>query len=454
MKDPAPTDAGAPGEAMNVLHFDLRPGQEKVIAGHEASSAGRDALAVFWWGDLPLGMFPLSAAELPLGEGWRRSLAASFAAEQRSARDPALGAPLTARSDGTVRLTTSLEASVQIEGMMDWLEATANPSDADARQLAVLICTRDRPAALSDCLTALSLQRSPPGEIVVIDNSATQSARSVCEGRPGVTYLHEPRSGLSHARNTGIRAVSHEFVAFTDDDVTPHPGWTAEVVRAFAVTDAEALTGLVLPMKLETRAQRCFQMDMGGFGSRFTPALFGQSFFAATRHRGAQVWRIGAGANMAFRRSTFDRIGLFDTRLGAGASGCSEDSEMWYRILASGGACYYEPRAVVFHDHRSDWPGLRSQIRAYMRGHVSALIVQSDTFGDRGNLKRVFLQLPRYFLRTALGSLLNGRKDRGRLIPAEVAGWLAGLTYMVRPGWRSGRQSDQRDLAGGGSDDR
>src|SRR5206468_756069 len=157
------------------------------------------------------------------------------------------------------------------------------------------------------------------------------------------------------------------------DDAEPRANWTSEIVRVFAASDAEAVTGLVLPARLDTAAQRFFQFEMEGFGHRCLPLIFDHRFFTETCPMGAQVWRVGAGANMAFRRSVFDRIGNFDERLGAGASGCSEDSELWYRLLAGGGTCRFEPRAVVTHHHREDWSGLRRQMRAYAKGHVSAL---------------------------------------------------------------------------------
>jgi hypothetical protein len=136
----------------------------------------------------------------------------------------------------------------------------------------------------------------------------------------------------------------------------------------------------------------------------------------------------------------FDRIGGFDTRLGAGASGCSEDSEFWYRILATGGSCFYEPRAVVLHDHRADWPGLKRQMRAYMNGHVSALIAQADMFNHPGNLRRIFLQLPRYFITQGVKSL-NGAPARRRVLRQQFLGWASGLRYLFNLGWRRRRPS-------------
>jgi GT2 family glycosyltransferase len=416
---------------VSVQHIDLR---------HEGEPAsdGRAALCIFWWGDLPLGAQPVSADELPLGPATLRHLASRFAAEQRAARDPSLGAPLLAGPEGVPGQHLTLQGALGANALVDWLETASARCETHANDLSVIVCTRDRGATLDACLAAIKAQRSPPGEVILVDNSASRGAEATCAVH-GFRYVHEPLPGLSIARNAGISVATRSLIAFTDDDVEPHPAWTAEIVRAFGDSQAEAITGLVLPCRLETRAQQCFQLDMGGFGARFVPVLFERTFFGQTRQDGAHVWRIGAGANMAFRRSVFERVGLFDPRLGAGASGCSEDSELWYRLLATGGACLYEPRAVVFHDHRADWNALERQLRAYMKGHVSALVAQADLFGDRGNIARIFGQLPRYFIRTVAESVLYARPDRRRLVAHEAAGWAAGMAYLVRPRWRRDR---------------
>ena len=173
--------------------------------------------------------------------------------------------------------------------------------------------------------------------MIVVDNSKDRSAAQFAGDQADIRYVHEPTPGLSQARNAGIRAATRPLIAFTDDDVTPHAGWTAEIVRAFDENEVELVTGLVLPSRLDTPAQTLFQLGLGGFGTSFIPILFDNSFFEETRAEAAPVWRIGAGANMAMRLRVFERVGLFDPRLGAGTSGCSEDSELWYRILVSGG---------------------------------------------------------------------------------------------------------------------
>lgn len=421
---------------MTAAGFDVR---HIDLAAADGDTRGGPALSIFWWKDLPLGMRASLHDELPYGAQQLRQLAAEYAAEQLEARSIRLGAPLRATYEGWPKPALSLAAALEAENLVDSLEEFATVSSASAQDISVVICTRDRGPALADCLFSVAGQRSAPGEVVVVDNSRDGNAKAVCGQFPDVRYVHEPRAGLSVARNAGIKAARGEIVAFTDDDVELHPSWTAEIARAFAERNVEALTGLVLPARLDTAAQCCFQFAMGGFGTTFVPLTFERRFFEETRPSGAHVWKIGAGANMAFRRSLFERIGLFDERLGAGAAGCSEDSELWYRLLATGGACLYEPRAVVFHHHRSDWPGLRRQIRAYMKGHVAALVAQYDNFGDRGNIVRICKQLPVYFLKTFVKALFEGPPGRLGILATEVQGWLAGLQFLLRFGWRKRR---------------
>ena len=78
--------------------------------------------------------------------------------------------------------------------------------------------------------------------------------------------------------------------------------------------------GLVLPSELQTEPQLWFEEFYGGFS---------RSFRAETLSVGAPAWarrrcsptprrRFGAGCNMAFRRSTLERMGGFITTLGYG----------------------------------------------------------------------------------------------------------------------------------------
>lgn len=57
------------------------------------------------------------------------------------------------------------------------------------------------------------------------------------------------------------------------------------------------------------------------------------------------------GANMAFRRSAFEKYGLFRTDMGMGSRGTQlgADFEFCLRLLRAGETIVYSPKAVVFH---------------------------------------------------------------------------------------------------------
>lgn len=352
-----------------------------------------ETLLVFWWGDTPVG--------------------------QISDRD-APGTPIDVQQHwaGLEATSPALRARRGAE------------NGATGASTSLVICTRDRPEELARCLASLSAQTRRPDEVIVVDNASRDGRTRAAARAAGVTYVREDRPGLDIARNTGVRAARGEIVAFTDDDVRLHPRWLERLAGALEDGMAMAVTGLVLPAELETEAQQIFERHWG-FGRGYEPQEFGAEFFAADAKTGSEVWKIGAGASMAFRRAAFDRAGLFDERLDVGAAGCSGDSEFWHRILSKRGVCRYEPAAVAFHYHRRDLAGLGSQIYHYMKGHSAALLVQYERSRNRGNLWRAFNFLPRYYLGRGWKRLRYGVRPDNRFLGHEVAGFVAGIGYYL-----------------------
>jgi GT2 family glycosyltransferase len=283
-----------------------------------------------------------------------------------------------------------------------------------------------RPRQLRDSLVALDALDHPDFEVVVVDNSRPGSAEVLPElvaGLSRVRAVREPVPGISAARNAGVRSARGEVVAFTDDDVRVDPGWLRAIATRLALRpDEDAVTGLILPAELETAAQLWFERHYGGFGATrvFTPLTYRG---AAGRNRltrraevavqdwdGAEVRRFavygagacGAGANMAFRARALQRFGPFDEALGTGTPARGgEDLAMFIRLLAGGGSIGYEPRAVVHHTHRADYPSLRGQIEAYGLGFTAMLT--SLVGAEPWHVGGVLSQLPRVARRVLAG---------------------------------------------------
>ena len=249
---------------------------------------------------------------------------------------------------------------------------------ADAPPITVVICTRERPGALARCLDSLLAQAYPDFRVLVVDNApvtdtTAEVVRSAARRGP-VTYLVEPRAGLSFARNAAVAAAPGEILAWIDDDEYADPNWLAEVARALADhPEADVVSGVIVPAELETRAQLWFE-QFGGHskGRGFKPDVFSP----ATAHLQSPLYPLppfGTGANMTFRPGVIERIGGWDTALGAGTPAMgSEDTLAFTQVLVSGGTIVYQPTAVTHHYHRRDVEGLHKQMVGYGAGLTAA----------------------------------------------------------------------------------
>ena len=113
-------------------------------------------------------------------------------------------------------------------------------------------------------------------------------------------------------------------------------------------------------------------------------------------------------------------------------AGCSGDSEFWYRVLANGMSCRYEPRSVAFHFHRRTIDGLADQIHHYMRGHAAALLVQWERTGIGANRRQAFVAMPKWYAGRVWRRLRGARTPRDRFLRQEVLGYLGGLVFYLR----------------------
>jgi len=194
-----------------------------------------------------------------------------------------------------------------------------------------------------------------------VDNAPSTDATRSLVGATPFRYLREDRPGLDWARNLGMNAATHDIVAYTDDDARVEPTWLRGLADAFAQEGIAAVTGLVLPLTLATRAQRLYECYGTGMSRGPTP----RRFVAATMRSREfiEVQQVGVGANMAFRRDVLRSLGGFDPALDAGTpAGGAGDLDMFHRVLVAGGDIAYQPAAVVRHRHRETSEALRQQL--------------------------------------------------------------------------------------------
>src|SRR5579864_584342 len=118
---------------------------------------------------------------------------------------------------------------------------------AELLPVAVVIPTRDRPAALRRTLESLAEQSFQPAELTIVDASSDGGTRSLCEEsipklRSVVSWCKADLAGAASQRNQGIRAVSQSTVGFMDDDVLLEPDCFARLW--WALNSDESIGGV------------------------------------------------------------------------------------------------------------------------------------------------------------------------------------------------------------------
>ncbi len=209
--------------------------------------------------------------------------------------------------------------------------------------LTVAVCTRGRPDKVRATLDALD--RGAPGvPLLVIDQGAAPNAalaeRAAADRR--LRVIHDDGRGLSRARNLALAATDGEWIAFVDDDcivardfgaallaeIAAHPeaDWIAGDVRAGGEVDADGDLPPVTTFPVDRPLVRR--------GGRTLPGA------------------IGFGVLFCVRRSTAERLGGWDERLGPGVPDlpAADDMDFNHRLLRSGGTAVLSPAVRAVHD--------------------------------------------------------------------------------------------------------
>jgi GT2 family glycosyltransferase len=285
--------------------------------------------------------------------------------------------------------------------------------------VSVVVCTFRRPDDLADCLASVGALRTPPLEVVVVDNDPADGASRHVAERAGARVVDAPVRGLSAARNAGVRAATGELVAFVDDDCLVDPSWLDGLAADFADPLVAAVVGYVGAAELDTEAQWLFEAQ-GGFERRFAPAVFD----GAARGPWAAAG-LGDG-NSVFRRAVFERHGGFAEDLGPGTPARSaQDADLFYRLMAAGLRLRFCPARVVWHRHRRDVASLAATLEGYTTG-LSAHGARALARRDPAALRLWWWWARHYFPRLARDGRDDPRPGRRALLVAQARGAVLG----------------------------
>jgi GT2 family glycosyltransferase len=215
------------------------------------------------------------------------------------------------------------------------LAATApNLETLASLKLSIVIATHARPTSLARLIESLSPQLRPESHEVIIAENGTPAP--VCLDGARVIHLHDPLPGKCRIQNRALVKARGELIACLDDDLIAAPDYIAGVEDFFEKhREFAAMKGRILPQEDPSK--------LGPIAPYLDLPLVDHGD-EVTEVRGV------LGANMAFRAWVFKRVGPFDERLGPGAAGHEEETEMSERLRLAGLRIGYAPRALVYHE--------------------------------------------------------------------------------------------------------
>ena len=253
-----------------------------------------------------------------------------------------------------------------------------NLSPPSSLKVTVAIATYNRADYLRQTLAGVVAQQFPRDhfEVLVIDNDSRDHTRAVvaefASAHPAPRYIHEPKRGLSHARNRAIAEACGELIVFGDDDILVAPDWLAQLTVPLLADSAKligAVGGEVIPVFpdglpawiAEWHAPMAYRTDAGPLDPRHYPM----------------------GANLAFRRDVLVQMGLFEPALGRTGKNLfgGDETEMIRRIRAAGLAVWFAPAAAVQHQMPASRTTFRYAARHAFDSARSRVIDRADQAG-------------------------------------------------------------------------
>lgn len=216
----------------------------------------------------------------------------------------------------------------------------------------IIIPTYKRPQRLAVCLQALARLNYPRDrfEVIAVDDGSESPPEQVVNsyrGRLDVKLLSQRHAGPAAARNTGAAQARGSFLAFTDDDCAPDPGWLQALAAHFATAPDHLVGGRTLNALPDNLCSTASQLIISYLYSYYNSDSNSACFFASN--------------NLAVAAAPFHAIGGFDNSYPLAAS---EDRELCDRWLYHGYQMSYAPAAVVYHSHALT-------LRSYWRQHFN-----------------------------------------------------------------------------------
>lgn len=217
--------------------------------------------------------------------------------------------------------------------------------------LSVIICTYNRDKYIYNLLKSIAENTLSKAkyEIVLVNNKSTDATEMECNRFCAdyddvvFRYFIETNQGLSYARNRGIQEAKGKVVVYVDDDATINTEYLTTYYQFFnANTNVYAAGGPILPV---------YETEEPKWMSHYTRQLITGKLYMGNVVKEFTKGAFPGGGNAAYRKSVFDKVGLFNVDLGRKGTSLigAEEKDLFDKMTAQGIKFFYLPKAILYH---------------------------------------------------------------------------------------------------------
>jgi cellulose synthase/poly-beta-1,6-N-acetylglucosamine synthase-like glycosyltransferase len=211
-------------------------------------------------------------------------------------------------------------------------------------KMSVLIPTYRRPADLRRCLEAIAEQSRRPDSVIVVcreDDAETHDVVSSIRIGDWIKLVHVKVPGQVAALNAGLKEISGDVVAITDDDAAPWPDWLMRIEQHFMAHPN--VGGIGGRDHVRGGRQEIEQTRVGVV--QWFGRLIGNHHLGIGAARDVDMLK---GANMSFRLAAVGDV-RFDERLHGSGAQVHNDIAFSFAIARKGWRLLYDPAVAVDH---------------------------------------------------------------------------------------------------------
>jgi len=260
--------------------------------------------------------------------------------------------------------------------------------------ISVIIPTYNRKHTLSRAINSVIDQTYEPFEIIIVDDGSTDGTKEWLAKRyPDVQYIYQPNSGVSVARNVGIKSAHGDWISLLDSD----DEWLSQKLEKQVKAIKEDPDSMFCHTN-EVWIRNGVRINQGKKHQKYGGLIFNQCL---------DICRISP-SSVLLKNSILKDTGLFDEKLPV-----CEDYDLWLRITALNPVTFLDEPLI------NKYGGHKDQLSRVPAGIEQYRIQSLEKILKTVNLTQAQSNTTRKMLLRKMNIYLNGLNRRGRSVLAK-----------------------------------